>query len=223
MNTLMNPKPLVAALSLALSGTVMADTVNPYDEADDTQITMSGTMTDIDGDEFVLNYGDGSIAVELEDWGRDADDLGFNDGAEVTVFGEIDNDLFSASTIEAEAIYLKSSATYYYAAEDADEHSHKAYMWSGPDTYKLSDMTLRGRVVSTDVDDGKFTIAVGNGDEVTISTAALDYDPLKGELRNPVDTGDWVRVAGRLDFEFFEGKVLRAESVSTIYEDADPA
>ncbi|GAB5413709.1 MAG: hypothetical protein Cons2KO_13120 [Congregibacter sp.] len=223
MNTLMNPKPMAAAIALAISSTAMAGNVDPHEKADDTQITMSGTMTEIDGDEFVLNYGDGTITIELEDWKRDAEDLGFTDGAEVTVFGEIDNDLFTASTIEAEAIYFKPTSSYYYAKEDADQQTFMAFVWSEPDTYELSDMTLRGRVVSTEADDGKFTIAVGNGDEVTVSTASLDYNPLQVENGNPVDMGDYVRVGGRLDYEFFDGKVLKAESVSTIYEDYDPS
>lgn len=223
MKTLLNTKPLVAAVALAISTSSMAETMNPHDKDDDAQVTMSGTMTKIDGDEFVLNYRDGSITIELEDWERDAEDLNFKNGAEVTVFGEIDNDLFTDSTIEAEAIYIKSTGSYYYASDSEDAESYRNFLWSDSENYELSDMTLRGRVVSTDVDNGEFTIAVGEGEKVTVSIAALDHDVLKGEKRDPVDAGDWVRVAGRLDYEFFDGKLLRAKSVTTIFEDEDPA
>lgn len=216
MKSVMNLKTVASAVTLAVCTAAIADSVvDPHDQDDDTQITLSGKMVKIDGDEFVLRYLGGSITVELEDWARDAEELGFKNNAEVTVYGEIDNDLFTASTIEAEAVYLKSNGRYFYAPDKISKPATRAYRWSEPTDDSLADMSIRGRVIATDREVGEFTIAVANGDEITVKLDELAYDPFDEVEGKEIEKGDWVRVAGRLDFEFFEGKVLHADAVNT--------
>lgn len=76
--------------------------------ADNTMLSVNGTVADIEGTEFMLNTGDRLIRVEtdrLSDNPLDDDgDLRLEKGDRVTVYGELDKDFFSSDELEAERI-----------------------------------------------------------------------------------------------------------------------
>ena len=208
------------SLSSAISATAATKELERRD--DHAPVTLSGVLVSVDSDDFVLDYGSGSVTVDLSEWDRSAHDLLMEPGYEVTVFGEIDKHLFTSLTISADAIYLKDLGSYAYAkSTDVTNRGFVNYLWSEPDRYRASDMTVRGKVVGVDTADRSFTVAIGGGEEIQIETDLMEYDPTASGKRNPVDAGDWVRVSGRVDNEFFGGRVIRADAVTTVYEDAD--
>lgn len=79
--------------------------VNPYARADDTWITLGGTVENVAPNSFELNYDGGRITVEMDDDDRDADGYTLRNGDDVTVAGMIDDDLFETTTIEASSVY----------------------------------------------------------------------------------------------------------------------
>lgn len=97
-----------------------AQAINPYAQPDEAWISMSGTIGSVSVDTFTLDYGDGSIFVEMDDGDRDADGYQLIPGDKVTVTGRIDDDLFESTTIEASSVYLEKLGTTVHASA-ADE------------------------------------------------------------------------------------------------------
>ena len=60
-------------------------------------------MTSPTADDFVLDYGSGTILVEMDDWDSYGDAYGLMDGDRVTVFGRIDDDFFEVAKVEEKA------------------------------------------------------------------------------------------------------------------------
>ncbi len=82
----------------------------PYDRRmgksfDDREISLTGYISAIEDDnEFVLNYESGTIDVETEGLNITETNT-LNIGDRVTVYGEIDKDLFAEKELEANRIY----------------------------------------------------------------------------------------------------------------------
>ncbi|MDX1380313.1 MAG: hypothetical protein R3233_04290, partial [Xanthomonadales bacterium] len=81
----------VTLAAASWSGAVRADEPNPYVKADDTWISISGTVDVVHPNSFVLDYGDGMVKVEMDDGDRDADAYKLLKGDKVTVSGRIDD------------------------------------------------------------------------------------------------------------------------------------
>ena len=79
------------------------DHVDPYELANNTWISLSGTVHAVSPDTFELDYGEGNITVEMDDGDRDADAYKLLHGDKVTVNGLIDDDLFEMRTIVPKA------------------------------------------------------------------------------------------------------------------------
>lgn len=216
----MTYKTLIGTLliCLSISSPTRAQAVDPYAQPDESQAALSGTLSKIRGDDFWLDYGDGEIAIELVDWERGAQELGLREGLQVTVYGEIDTDFFTATSVEAQVVYVKHSNSYYYATGDEQLSLayRKAHEWSEPNYYEISDMTLRGKVSSVSKDEGTFSVKMRDGNEITVETAGLNYDPLSSEMLKPIRKGDSVSVSGRIDYAFLKGKVLVADTVTAL-------
>ena len=60
-------------------------------------------MTEVEDDQFTLDYGNDSIVVEMDDGDEDADASHLIVGDEVSVSGVVDDDFFEQATIEAGA------------------------------------------------------------------------------------------------------------------------
>lgn len=108
------------ALTLGIAVGTPAYAADPYAKPEDSWISISGTVVDPKADTFKLDYGDGVITVEMDDWDDDADAYVLLDGDRVTVYGMIDDGLFERTTIEANSVYVESLNSYFYASA-ADE------------------------------------------------------------------------------------------------------
>ncbi len=202
-------------LSVALASAVVAPAMakNPYARPDGSWISLNGTVVESDVDGFILDYGDGMVSVEMNDWDWYADAYPILGGDQVKVNGRVDDDLYETTSIEANSVYVKDLNTYFYA-NDTDEGELLT-----PDmttVYIDNDLRLTGTV--TKVDGREFTIDTGRR-EVTVDTSQMLYNPMDDKGFQQIDKGEFVSVTGDFDIGIFESNELVAESITTLYRD----
>jgi uncharacterized protein YdeI (BOF family) len=197
---------LLTIASVALIAAAPAFAEDPYLKADDSWISISGTVKNVEADRFTLDYGSGWIAVEMDDGDRDADAYKLLEGDRVTVNGMIDDDLFETRTVEASSVYVEKLDTYFYASAFDEEDIFVTY-WS---PVVISRAVVQGTV--TDVRDDEFTISTGTR-TITVEVDEMAYDPLDDAGYQKVDVGDRVSVTGDMETDLFEGRELEATSL----------
>jgi len=205
----------IAGLTLVAGGVYAA---NPYAKPNQADITITGDVISQVGDEFTLDYGEGIITVEMDDWDWHNEAAYINPGETVTVRGEIDDDLYQIKTIEADSVYVFERATYYYAS-DTDEEDSAYWTFSYYDPATAPEGTwfgLSGTV--TKVTGSEFTLDTGYN-KMQIETAYLGYNPLDDVGYQQVDPGDRVYVTGDLDRNFFTKNEIDANSIITLAQD----
>lgn len=184
---------------------------DPYEKADDSFITLSGEVASATPSAFVLDYGEGLVTVEMDDWDWYADGYGILPEDEVTVYGYVNDDFYETTSIEASSVYVEDLNTYFYAS-GADEESVAAYTTA---IYDL-DFEITGTV--TEVDGREFKVDTGNR-TITVDTWQLGFNPLDEQGFLKIDVGDRVTVFGDLDRDIFDRRELSAESVIKLQED----
>ena len=209
MTTMRITQLLIVLFALLIA--MPAEAQDPYTAADDTWISLSGTVESVAPDAFMLDYGEGVVTVEMDDWDADADAYKVSMGDRVTVNGMVDDDLFETTTIEASSVYVDNLNTYFYASA-ADEEDTFVNVTSPP---VVSATVVQGIV--TEVNDEEFTIDTGLR-EILVETDEMYYDPLDDEGFKQIDIGDRVSVTGNIDDDFFEGRELVASSITTLSE-----
>lgn len=184
----------------------------PYQQADDTWISIDGTVDSVSADSFVLDYGPGLITVEMDDGDRDADAYKLLKGDKVRVSGMIDDDLFEVRTIEAGSVYVESLGTYFYASSIDEEDRDLFVTYTTP--VMVGDMVLQGTVSA--VEEEEFMLNTGNR-LVNVEVEEMAYNPLDNVGYQKIEIGDRVSVTGEMDTDFFEGeREFVAESVITL-------
>ncbi len=199
---------LIAAVPALASDAEKSD---PYEMRDDSWISLSGTVTTANPDSFVLDYGDGLVTVEMDDWDWYREGYNILSGDRVTVYGAIDDDLFESTTIEASSVYVESLNNFFYASAADEEDS----MYTVTTPIILSETKVRGTVTSVSELTGEFTIDTGLR-KITVETDDMLYDPLDDEGYQKIEVGDRVSVRGEVDRDLFEGRELVADSVITL-------
>lgn len=204
-------KILAAVPCMLIASSAFA--ANPYLQADDTWIQISGTVSDVSTDRFVLDYGDGTIFVEMDDGDRDADAYKLVKGDKVTVSGMVDDDMFETTTIEAGSVYVESIDTYFYASTlDEDEHFYAPVQ----DQTGVVDTTIvHGTVSNVDSIEEKFVINTSTR-SITVEVDEMSHNPLDDEGYQQLKAGDVVTVTGSADSDFFEGRVFEASQITTV-------
>jgi len=203
-----HPTAKRTALAIAIAGALgatAAQAAEPYQKPDDSFVSISGTVTSPTADDFVLDYGSGTILVEMDDWDSYGDAYGLMDGDRVTVFGRIDDDFFEVAKVEAGSVYVENLNTYFYAnAADEETGAWNPQYWTAPSPVVVSAMTLRGDIVDVDAEEREFTVA---------------YNPLDDNGYQQLDEGDFVSVSGMMDYEFMDGRVFVADAVTTLVDE----
>jgi uncharacterized protein YdeI (BOF family) len=199
------------AMSLAASGSAWAGGPNPYLRADESWITISGSVESVQADRFALDYGDGTVIVEMDDGDRDADAYKLVKGDNVTVTGRIDDDFFELTTIEAGSVFVENLGTTFLAST-MDEES-----WGLAESSLLPPIPISRTVVSgtvSQVSDSDHEFMINTGDRVLrVDVGDMPFDPLDDEGYLKIDEGDRVKVFGKIDVNLFEGRRLEADTV----------
>lgn len=207
-------KKLDSAIAIALAAFATATVAqsDPADQPDDTWISLNGTITSVTDSTFNLDYGDGKVTVEMDDWDSFGDALVLADGDNVTVYGEVDKDFQESAKLEASSVYVKDLNSYFYASSADEEEVGEWAIDVDPD---VGDITYIGTVETVNEISEEFTIDTGVL-EMTVDTSPLLYNPLDEEGFQQIETGDRVSVEGVIDSDYFEGSELRADSVVTL-------
>lgn len=204
-------------LGLAVSPTVAAEE-NPYALPDGTWVSLSGRAIDARADAFTLDYGDGTVLVEMDDWDWYEESGEVLEGDKVTVYGEIDDSFFDTARVEAGSVYVENLGTYFYQPSAADEEgaADELDSWITADPIEVGDVDVRGEV--TGVNDESFTIDTGYR-QVTVDTSELGYDPLDEKGFISVDKGDYVSVSAELESDFFDSGQIQADYLVVLEND----
>ncbi len=210
-------RKLVPVALVSLAAAQLAAVESPYQKADETWISISGTVTEPTADSFMLDYGKGMVAVEMDDWDWYGDAYGLLEGDKVTVNGRIDDDLFETTSIEASSVYVESLGSYFYASAADEEDASYATVVTSP--VVVSTVTVRGEVTSIDTLEGEFTVDTGVK-QVTVDTEELAYNPLDDKGFQQIEKGDRVSVSGEIDNDLFDTREVEADWVITLSKDA---
>jgi uncharacterized protein YdeI (BOF family) len=207
---------MTAALAVVAWMAVPANATDPYMKLDGDWISLTGTVTETTLDGFQLDYGDGTILVEMDDWDLYDESNQLKNDDRVTVYGRIDDSFFETRSIEAGTVYDFDRSTYYYASS-ADEEGDSQYL-SYVNVYPFYPedgewVQLSGTVKN--IDDREFTLAMGLTD-MTVDTDEMSYNPLDDEGYQQIDEGDRVSVWGHIDHDLFESRELKAETLVTL-------
>jgi uncharacterized protein YdeI (BOF family) len=201
---------IVAVAFLAsVTSNARADEPNPYARADDTWISISGTVDMVHPDSFVLDYGDGLVKVEMDDGDRDADAYKLMPGDKVTVSGTIDDDFFETTKIEAGSVYVENLGTTFYASPFDDE------TYTGVDPVMIPPIHVARTVVRgtvSQVNDREFVLDTGPR-LLRVDVGDMGFDPLDDEGYLKIDVGDRVKVIGQIDTGLFMNRELDADTV----------
>lgn len=212
MKTLMST--LTLAVTLLLAAPALAANESPYLKADETWISIDGTVDSVSADSFVLDYGPGVITVEMDDGDRDADGYKLSKNDKVRVSGRIDDDFFEKTTIEASSVYVENLGTYFFASS-VDEEDAYPFVYTTP--VVVSSTTLQGTV--TKIDDHEEFILNTGFRHVRVEVDEMRYNPLDDEGYQKIRVGDRVRVTGEMDVDLFEIEGQRefvADSIVTL-------
>ena len=200
---------LLAVLGALIGPAVHAET--PAAKPDDSWISITGTVDQVNPNAFTLDYGKGLITVEMDDGDRDADAYKLLPGDKVTVSGIVDDDLFEAATIEASTVHVEKLGTTFYSSAADEEDLGRVVM--SPVVVEVSFAALEGTVTS--VSEEEFTLDTG-ASKITVEVDAMAYNPLDDEGFQQVEIGDRVAVTGDADYDLFEGREFEASSVTTL-------
>lgn len=199
-------------LAIALTGAFAASTAHaqaPHEQSDNSWISISGQVSNPTEDGFTLNYGEGEIAVDMSDapW---YDMKGpFSEGARVSVYGEIDRDESSQTSIEANSVFVESVGRLFSPTET---------VYGPPEIIpvvpvRVGDFTYTGRVET--VGDDAFTIDTGRR-QLTIDVSEMANNPLDNEGALQLKQGDTVMVYGVLDAKLGASRTVTADSIITV-------
>lgn len=210
----MRVRQLIIA-TLALSFGLGAASDEPANKPDETWTSLSGTVTSAGPESFRMNYGDGIVTVEMEDWETYGEEFILTKGDHATVFGEVDKDFYEEDSVEASSLYVEDLNSYFYASDiDAENLGD----WIVKTPVEPGETTYIGNVTSVDESAGTFTIDSGKR-ALTVDTTSMPYNPLDDEGYQRIDKGERVSVNGSIDRGFHQDRRIEAETVVTLRDD----
>ncbi len=213
----MKKLPLTLTIASVLTAAPALAEKGPYLHPDDSWISLKGTVVATDAKSFTLDYGKGTVKVEMDDWKwYQAAGEALQDDR-VTVYGEIDADTFEKSTIEASSLYVDSMGTYFYKSSVAGEKGIQAVDMMPRAPVDVSDTVVTGTVTS--VEGRKFTINSG-AKRITVDTSAMVYNPLDDKGYQQIDKGEQVTVTGEMSTDVFDTRELQPDSIVTLSDDS---
>lgn len=197
---------MIFAVLLTAGLTMMVYPESPYERPDGSYITLKGTVVSAGDNAFELDYGEGIVLVEMDDWDWYEEGKSLIVGDQVTVYGVVDDDLYETTSIEAGSVYVENLNTYFYAST-ADEESTPLYY--------MGDYSVQLTGEITKVDGREFYIDTGKR-RVKVDTGLMSYNPMDNKGYQRLDKGDWISVAGDIDYDLFNKRELQAETIVTL-------
>jgi uncharacterized protein YdeI (BOF family) len=204
---------VVLASGLSASPLLAADhDPNPRSRPDGSWVSIGGTVTSVSASTFMLDFGDGMMTVEMDDWEGWGDAWSVSSGDQVTVYGSVDDDLYESAKIEAGAVFVEDLNTYFYASSADEEDFDASY---GFTPVRAGSITIVGTVEQVMHDQGLFVVD-SDLREMNVDVDPLLYDPLDEQGFQKIEVGDRVSITGDVDYEVLDGHELEATRVVTL-------
>ncbi|WP_347330921.1 DUF5666 domain-containing protein [Marinimicrobium locisalis] len=194
-----------AAITLPLPATADAK-----DEPDGSWVSLSGKVASYTPEAFELDYGEGTITVETDDWDSLGDGWAISEGDSVTVYGRVDDGFYQNSKIEAGSIYIEDLDTMVTAPTPVDEEEVLPVTYTYLSVPADFDLQVAGTVTS--ISGREFTVDTGES-KVSVDTLQMDYNSLDDVGVVQVEKGDFVSVSGDLDPGVFDENEISAETI----------
>ncbi len=205
----LNKSP-AALLPLLLMGCPRSTPVDTAAERapDGSLITLSGTIVSAQADRFRLDYGPGTMIVEMDDWDDTGEAIGLLEDDQVVVYGFVDDDFYERRTIEASTVYVQNLGTYFYAS-GVDEEDVPPMLLLDIEPR----VSVRGTVQSVQ---GR-ELVLGTGPEaIEVDTVSMPYNPLDDEGYQRIEVGDRIYVSGVLDDDLFDSLEVAADRIAKL-------
>jgi len=159
---------------------------------------------------FTLDYGEGTITVETDDWDSIGDAWTIAEGDSVTVYGRVDDGLYQNRRIEAGSVYIEDLDTMVTAPSAADEEEVLPVTYTYLSVPADYDYQVAGTVTS--ISGREFTIDTGDR-KISVDTMQMAYNPLDDDGVVQIGEGDFVSVSGDLDLNVFDENEISAEAI----------
>lgn len=198
-----------ATAAITLPATVSAEIEV---EPDGSWVSMTGKVATANASGFTLDYGEGVITVETDDWDSIGDGWAIAEGDKVTVYGRVDDSLYLSRKIEAGSVYIHDLGTMVTAPSPADEEDAEIVSYTYLSVPADYDLQVVGTVTS--VSGREFTIDTGDR-QVSVDTLQMGYNPLDDVGVVQIEEGDFVGVSGDLDLNVFDENEISAEAIIT--------
>jgi len=187
---------------------------------DNDWISITGDVKAVHEESFTLDFGEGLITVEMDDWDWYDEADAMKKGEKATVYGSIDNGLYEAKTIEADTVFAHRRQTYFYANdvdEEGDFRSHVYYTQATPVVIPAGTwVSVTGTV--KEIDEEEFILNTGNY-QIEVDTEDMAYNPLDDQGYQQIDVGDRLYVTGEVEHDFFEEREIDASTITSITKD----
>jgi len=177
---------------------------------DGSWVSLSGQVAAHTPNAFTLDYGEGTVTVETDDWDSIGDAWVISEGDNVTVYGRVDKGLYQNSRIEAGSVYIDDLDTMITAPSAADEEESLPVTYTYLSVPADYDFQVAGTVTS--ISGREFTIDTGDN-RVSVDTLRMGYNPLDDVGMVQIEEGDFVSVSGDLDLSVFDEAEISAEAI----------
>ena len=175
-------------------------------------LSLTGSVTSVAGDGFMLDYGSKSIRVEMDDYDW-FDENAVKVGDEVVVSGRMDADFWENRKVEASSVYVDSRNAVYFANSADEEGAVMPVLTFDPLTDGES-VTLTGTVTSVIGDE---MILDAGLYEYKVDVGEMGYDPLDADGVTRIAAGERVSVVGRMDSaDLFDTREIDALAIVEI-------
>lgn len=211
MKTTSRIRGVIVTLALVFAPVLLpAAEENPYMLPDETWISISGTAVETTAEAFILDYGEGLVTVEMGELDWYQKDFRVIEGDKVTVYGEIDDDFYDTTTIEADSVYDEDLNQYFYNFAEENEYQRGYDYWVDGGDIQPGRATVRGTVRS--IQGRELTIDTGPR-MLTVDTITIPYNPLDDKGYTKVEKGDYVSVTGSMGEDFWDERELKADAI----------
>ncbi|MFP4364164.1 MAG: hypothetical protein ACLFR1_09870 [Spirochaetia bacterium] len=182
-------------------------------ESETAWLTLAGEVTNIQENSFDLDYGNGTVIVDMEDWDSELSSMPIENGLDVIVSGEIDENFNNDVQMEAEGIYLKDDESFLISqSADRKARSDLRRYAALPEPLENGEFSIQGIVIDDHPNMREIVLAIGTG-VVTVDLSELGRNVQDTQGDRHIEFGERVAVFGDFSLRFFEENTLLADRV----------
>lgn len=176
-------------------------------------INLSGQVVSTTPTSFLLDYGAGTVTVEMDDWDWYKEGRALRPGDQVIVSGRVDKDLFQNRTVEASGVYVKNLNTHFFASAADEENIPVTTI------YYVAEPGFTDATGNVTAINGRDFMLGSDAGSIRVDTSKLADNPLDDQGFQQIKMGDRVYVWGNLDLTAPDHGALMAKGIVTLSKD----